>query len=237
MKTLLLSAAGAALAIAAIPAAAQVNGIGVTEPAIAIAGSQARATAYQQINAQFQAQITQLQQQEQQRDTLVRQFDTDGNGQLSEAEQTAAQTNTAAVQQLNQLNQTIAQAQQPIVRARVYAIEQIAMQYSVAAQQVIGEKQIQFILTPGSVVYAAEAADVTDEIVAALNARVPTVSITPPDGWQVNRQSYSLYEQVQDILVSAAIQQQQAAGAQQTPATPAATPPASTTGQQPVSGR
>ena len=153
---------------------------------------------------------------------------------MSEAEQTAAQANTAAVQQLNQ---TIAQAQQPIVRARVYAIEQIAMQYSVAAQQVIGEKQIQFILTPGSVVYAAEAADVTDEIVAALNARVPTVSITPPEGWQVNRQSYSLYEQVQDILVSAAIQQQQAAGAQQTSAAPAATPPASTTGQQPVSGR
>ena len=93
MKTLFLSAAGAALAIAATPAAAQVNGIGVTEPAIAIAGSQARATAYQQINAQFQAQLTQLQQQEQQRDTLVRQFDTDGNGQLSEAEQTDARKN------------------------------------------------------------------------------------------------------------------------------------------------
>src|SRR5690606_32645053 len=121
-----------------------------------------------------------------------------------------AQANTAAVQQLNQLNQTIAQAQAPILRARVYAIEQIAMQYSPAAQQVISEKQIQFILTPGSVVYATEAADITDEIVAALNARVPTVSTTPPEGWQPQRQSMALYEQVQELLVSAAIQQQAA---------------------------
>lgn len=221
------AAALAALAAAlAAPAAAQVNGIGVTEPAFAIAGSQARATAYQAIGTQFQAQITQLQQQEQQRDGVMRQFDTNGDGQLSQEEQTAAQANTAAVQQLNQLNQQIAQTQQPILRARVYAIEQIAMQYSAAAQQVISEKGIQLILTPGSVVYAADAADVTDEIVAALNARVPSVTTTPPEGWQPQRQSLALYEQVQELLLTAAAQQQ-AAQAQQPAAgqpAPAATP-------------
>src|SRR5690606_7724503 len=142
LMTIRFSVAAIALAAAlAAPAAAQVNGIGVTEPAIAIAGSAARAAAYQAIQTQFQAQLTQLQQQEQQRDQVMRQFDTNNDGQLSEEEQTAAQANTAAVQQLNQLNQTIAQAQAPILRARVYAIEQIAMQYSPAAQQVISEKQ------------------------------------------------------------------------------------------------
>lgn len=223
-----LSTAALAIAAFATPAAAQVNGIGVTEPAIAIAGSAARAAAYQAIQTQFQAQLTQLQQQEQQRNTVMQQFDTNKDGQLSQEEQTAAQANTAAVQQLNQLNQTIAQAQEPILRARVYAIEQIAMQYSAAAQQVISEKQIQFILTPSSVVYATEAADVTDEIVAALNTRVPTVSTTPPEGWQPQRQSLNLYEQVQEVLVSAAMQQQ---AAQPQPAAGAA--PA----QQPVQGR
>ena len=90
----------------AVPAAAQVNGIGVTDPAIAIAGSQALQTAYQQIGTTYQAQRTQLEQLQQQRDALVRQFDTNGDGQLSEAEQAAAQANTTAVQQLQTLDQT-----------------------------------------------------------------------------------------------------------------------------------
>ena len=108
MRTHLLSLTALALSAGmAVPAAAQVNGVGVTDPSIAIAGSQALQTAYQQIGTTYQAQRTQLEQLQQQRDTLVRQFDTNNDGQMSEAEQQAAQANTTAVQQLQTLDQTI----------------------------------------------------------------------------------------------------------------------------------
>jgi len=222
MRTHLLSLTALALAAGmAVPAAAQVNGIGVTEPALAIAGSQALQTGYQQIGTTYAAQRTQLEQLQQQRDTLVRQFDTNNDGQLSEAEQQTAQANATAVQQLTTLDQTINQTQAPINLARVYVIEQIAMQYGNALQQVVTASNVSLIVTPGSVVYAADAVDVTDEIVARLNALVPTVSTSVPAGWQPQRQSVQLFQDVQQMLLSAAQAQQaqQGAGAP-APATP-----------------
>jgi Skp family chaperone for outer membrane proteins len=223
MRTHLLSIATLALTAGmAVPAAAQVNGVGVTEPAIAIAGSQALQTAYQQIGTTYAAQRTQLEQLQQQRAGLIRQFDTNNDGQLSQEEQTAAQANTAVIQQVNGLDQQINTIQQPITLARVYAIEQIAMQYGNAVQQVVTANNVSLIVTPASVVYAAEAADVTDEIVARLNALVPTVSTSAPAGWQPQRQSVQLYQEVQQMLLTAAAQQQaqQAAPAPAAPATP-----------------
>jgi Skp family chaperone for outer membrane proteins len=221
MKSHLLSVTALALTAAlAAPAAAQVNGIGLTEPAVAIAGSQARGAAYQQIATTYQAQITQLQQLQTQRDTLMRQFDTDNDGQLSEPEQQAAQANTTAVQQIQSLDQTINQTNAPIQLARIYAIEQIAMQYSAAVQQVVTANNISVILTPASVIYVSDAVDVTDEIVAQLNTMVPAVSTSVPAGWQPQRQSIQLTQDVQQVLLQAAVQQQaqaQAAGQQPAP--------------------
>lgn len=235
MKTLLLTAAGTALALASAPASAQVGGVAIAEPAVAIASSQARQAADTQIGTTYQAQRTQLEQLQQQRADLIRQFDTDGNGDLSEAEQTAAQANTAAIQQIQTIEQNIAQTQQPITAARVYAIEQILLQFNAAMQQVITQNNIQLILTPASAVYAAEAVDVTDDIAAALNQRVPAVSTAVPEGWQPQRQSVQMYQEVQQVLLAAA-QQQALQQAQQSAATPPATP-AATPAQQPVQGR
>ena len=222
MRTHLLSivALAAAAGIAA-PAAAQVNGIGVSDPAIAIASAQALGTAYTQINTTFQAQRTQIDQLRQQYEAARRQFDTNNDGQLSEAEQQAAQANTAALQQLQTLEQTIQQTQAPIQLAQIYTIEQIAMQYGAAVQQVVTANNISVIITPNSVVYANDAVDVTPKIVAQLNTLVPTVSTSVPAGWQPARQSVQLYQEVQQMLLSAAAQQQAQA---QAGAAPAATP-------------
>lgn len=221
MRTHLLSLTALALAAGlAVPAAAQVNGVGVTEPSIAIAGSQALQAAYQQIGTTYTAQRTQLEQLQQQRETLMRQFDTDNDGQLSDTEQQAAQANATAVQQLQTLEQTIQQTQAPIQLARVYVIEQIAMQYGAAVQQVVTANNVSLILTPGSVVYAADAVDVTDEIVAQLNTLVPTVSTAVPAGWQPQRQSVQLYQEVQQMLLTAAAQQQAQQQAAPAPAAP-----------------
>lgn len=214
MKARILGAATLALsALVAVPAAAQVNGIGVADPAIAVAGSQALQTAYNQIGTTFQAQRTQLEQLQQQRAGLIRQFDTDNDGQLSQEEQTAAQANTAVIQQVNGLDQQINTIQQPIALARVFVIEQLAQQLSPAVQAVVQANSIQLILNPASALYIADPVDVTDEIIAQLNQTVPTVSAAAPQGWQPQQQSVNLFQQVQEILLTVA--QQQAAAAQQ----------------------
>lgn len=229
MKLHLSTAAALALATAlATPAAAQVNGIGIANPTVAVARTQALSTGFNQINTTFQAQITQLQQQEQQRLTVLQQLDTNNDGQLSQAEQTAAQSNATVLQQLQTIDQSINQTQQPITQARVYVVEQILLQYGTALQQVISANNVQMILEPGPVLYAVEAADLTDKITAALNQRVPTVTTAVPAGWQPQRQSVATFQEIQQLMAAAAQQQQQAQQAQQ----PAAAAP-----QQPVQGR
>ena len=221
MKARILGAATLALsALVAVPAAAQVNGIGVADPAIAVAGSQALQTAYNQIGTTFQAQRTQLEQLQQQRAGLIRQFDTDNDGQLSQEEQTAAQANTAVIQQVNGLDQQINTIQQPITLARVYVIEQLAQQLSPAVQAVVQANNVQLLLNPSAALYMADPVEMTDEIMAQLNQTVPTVSTAVPQGWQPQQQSVNLFQQVQEILLTVA--QQQQAAAQQQPA--AATP-------------
>jgi len=214
---------------AAAPAAAQVNGVAVTDPAIAIAGTQALQTGFNQIGTNFQAQRTQLEQLQQQRAELFRQFDTNNDGQLSQEEQTAAQANTAVVQQVQGLDQQIAQIQQPITAARVYVVEQLLMQYNAALQQVVTQNNIQLVLNPNSVVWLADAVDVTPKITEALNQIAPTISTSVPQGWQPQRQSVAVFQEVSDVLLAAMAQQAQQG--QQPAAAPAAVP------AQPVQGR
>ena len=222
MKARIFGAATLALsALVAAPAAAQVNGIAVADPAVAVAGSQALQAAYNQIGTTFQAQRTQLEQLQQQRATAIRQFDANGDGQLSQEEQTAAQANTAVITQVQGLDQQINTIQQPITLARVYVIEQLAQQLNPAVQSVVQANNIQLILNPASTLYIADAADVTDEIITQLNTLAPTVSTAAPQGWQPQQQSVQLFQQVQEILVTIAAQQQ---AQQQQPAATPATP-------------
>ena len=219
MNARITSAALAAFAaVAAVPAAAQVNGIAVADPAIAVAGSQAIQTAYNQIGTTYQAQRTQLEGLQQQRAGLIRQFDTNNDGQLSQEEQTAAQANTTVIQQVQGLDQQINTIQQPITLARVYAIEQIGQQLNTAVQQVVQANSIQLIVSPQATLFVADAADVTDEIIAQLNTLVPAVSTAAPQGWQPQQQSVQLYQQVAEILMSVAAQQQAQQPAAQQPA-------------------
>jgi Skp family chaperone for outer membrane proteins len=219
---LLAAAAVAATSLAAVPAAAQVSGIGIAEPALAIARSQAFAAAYQQIGTTFQAQRTQLEQQEQQRSNLARQFDANGDGQLNQQELETARANAAVVQQLETLEQQIAQTRAPMTAAQIYVVEQLAMQLSPAVEQVVQTTNVQMVLTPAVVLWAAPAADLTDEITAVINQRAPTVSTAVPQGWQPQPQSLNLFEQVEELLLRSALQQ----AAQQQAQQPAATQPA-----------
>jgi Skp family chaperone for outer membrane proteins len=238
MKRLLSLSTGLAVVAMAVPASAQVSGIGVAEPAIVIAGSAALNGAYSQIGTTYQAQRTQLDQLEQQRVTLLKKFDTNNDGQLSEAEQKAAQTdaNAANRKQLETLENQITQVQQPINLAAVYAVSQIAQQLSPAVQQVVSQGNVQLILSSDSVLYAADAANLNQKITTALNSRIPQVSITPPTGWKPDQATVQLFQEVQQVrLQAAALQQRNAAATPAQPAAAGAKPAAG--GTAPVKGR
>ena len=236
MKRLLISATTLALGAAlSVSASAQVNGIGVAEPAIIVAGSQALTSAYSQITTTYAAQRTQLDQLDQQRVALIKKFDTNNDGKLDQAEQTAAQVETNPTRkQLQTLEQQINTVQTPINLAAAYAVSQIAQQLGAAVQQVVSGGNIQLILPSSQVLYSNEAANLNQKIVAALNTRVPQVSITPPAGWQPDQSTIQLFQDVQQVRLAAAQQmaaQQQQSGA----ATPAAQPGAKA--PAPVKGR
>jgi Skp family chaperone for outer membrane proteins len=237
MKALHSSGAAVALAVAlAAPASAQVSGIGVADPAIVIAGSQALATAYSQIGTTYQAQRTQLDQLDQQRIALIKKFDTNNDGKIDQAEQKAAQAETNPTRkQLETLDQQINTVQTPINLAAAYAISEIAQQLGATVQQVVSQGGVQLILPSNTVLYSAEAANLNQKLTAALNTRLPSVSITPPAGWQPDQQTVQLFQDVQQVRLAAAqqmAQQQRAA----TPA-PASAPAKAPAGKAPVKGR
>ncbi|MEM1131389.1 MAG: OmpH family outer membrane protein [Pseudomonadota bacterium] len=216
MTKLMASALVASAAMAATPAMAQVNGIATTDPATAIAASQARGTAYQQIETTYASQIQTLQQKRQQAQELGKQLDTDGNGEVSDQEAAAAQSaNNPVLQQINSIQREIDSLSAPIALAQIYALEQITQQFNAAQQQVVSDKNISVILTPEAFVYAPPAADVTNDIVTALNTRLPAVSTAVPADWQPSRQGQQLHQRVQQILVISALQQRAAQQQQQ----------------------
>ena len=239
MKRLLTSAAALALGAAlSVSASAQVSGIGVAEPAIIVAGSQALTGAYSQISTMYAAQRTQLDQLDQQRVALIKKFDTNNDGQLNQAEQQAAAVETNPTRkQLQTLEQQISTVQAPINLAAAYAVSQVAQQLGAAVQQVVSAGSIQLILPSSEGLYSAEAANLNQKIVTALNTRIPQVSITPPAGWQPDQSTIQLFQDVQQVRLAAAQQmaaQQQQAGAAAPAAQPGAKAPATTA---PVKGR
>ena len=210
----------AGTAAIATPAAAQVaGGIAISSPEAVIVRSQARINAYQQIDQQYSAQIQQIRTLRQEMQTLQQSLDTDSNGQLSQAE---LQANQSVVQQIQQKEQQLNQASQPIVLAQAYAIEQLINDYQNVQQQVVQQKNIQLLLNPDAIQWAPDAANVTNDLVAALNQRVPTVQITPPQGWRPRQESLSAQQTVSQVLLGVAQQQaaQQAAQQQQQTAQP-----------------
>ena len=202
-KTLL---AGSAIAAAstAVPAVAQVNGMATSSPEAVFVRAAARQAAYQQINQTYATQIQQVRSLQQENQQLQRTLDTNNDNQISDTEIQAGQ---ATVQQIQAKEQQIAQLSQPIALAQAYAIEQLANEYQNARQQVISSKRIQIMLSPDAIQYAPDGIDVTNDIIAALDQRVPSVQSQPPAGWQPRRESLALQQTVQQILVNVAQQQ------------------------------
>ena len=214
-KQTLAAASLAGAAMAATPVAAQVSGnIAIANAPATIALSNSLNTAFQQVNTTYAAQITQLQQKNQQREALLKPFDKDNDGQLNQAELQALQAAPQA-QQLQTLEQELAGISNQIDAARVYATEQVLQQYSTALQSVVAQNNITMVLSPDVVVWSNQAANINQKVLDAMNAAPGAVQVVPPQGWQPGQQSVGAYQQVQQIRMIAAARQQQAQQQQQ----------------------
>ena len=192
IKKMLLAAAIAAPAtLAATGAVAQVGGIAITDPSAAVRNSAAYTAARSQIETTYKAQLDQAQARSQAIDAelrpLVTQFQT---------AQSAPNPNTAALQTQYQAIQAKQQAGQaeiqritlPAQRAEAYTLEQIQARLPEAVGNVVKAKNVTLLVNPQQVIFAQPAADITPAITTELNRLVPTVSITPPAGWQPGQQ-------------------------------------------------
>lgn len=236
MKTnIKLLLAGAAILpatlFAVMPASAQVAGIAVADPEAAILSANALGTANTQIATTYKTQLDQARARQQALQTeIMRLADTNKDGQISDAEAAAARTGALATQL--QTVQTTAQAElermtEPSNRAQAYAIEQIALKYGPAVTAVVAAKKISLLLSANDVQFAQPAVDVTDDIKAELDRTVPTVTITPPNGWQPAQQTLQLLQRYRQAIAAQqqrAAQAGPAAGAAPAPAAPAAAP-------------
>jgi len=212
--------AAGALALTAIsaPAQAQVMGIATSNPAVAIAGAKARGQAYQQINQTYATQIQQIGTLRQEIEALKQQLDTNKDKQITQEEVNA---NQSAFQQIQQKEQQINQLSQPIALAQYYVIEQLLNDYNNAQNEVIKAKKIAIMIDPDVIQYAPDSIDVTKDIVAAIDKRLPSVSTAVPQGWQPRQQTAQVHQAVQQMIILASqqaarqqAQQQQQQGAQ-----------------------
>ncbi|MEZ5689485.1 MAG: OmpH family outer membrane protein [Caenibius sp.] len=216
MKNILKSAVAAGFLLSVAPlgaatATAQVAGIATADPSIVIAGSKARDAAYRQINQTYSAQITQLRQLETEMNGIKQKLDKNGDKQVDQQEY---DSNPNVVQQMEAKQQQIAQTGQPIVLAQYYAIEQLINDYSNARDEVVKAKKISIILQPQSIQYAPDSVDVTADIIAAVDKRLPTVSTAVPAGWKPRRETVEIHQAVQQLMVAAAAQQRASEGQQ-----------------------
>ncbi|MDP2129468.1 MAG: OmpH family outer membrane protein [Erythrobacter sp.] len=209
--TKLLAPAGLALtAMAALPVQAQVEGrIATVDISRTIIGTTAFQAAYEQVNQTYTQQNDLRRTKAQERQTLLQTFDTNGDKQVDDAE-LAAKQNSSDFTKLQTLEQEIQALNNQIDGARIYAIEQIIMQYGAALQEVTTRQQIKLVVDPGSLLFAAPEADVTQQVTTALNAKVPSVGVVPPAGWQPSREGVQIFQEIQQRLIAAQMVQQQA---------------------------
>lgn len=220
----LLAPAGVALcALAALPAQAQVEGrIATVDISRTVIGTTAFQTAFEQVNTTYAQQNELRRTKAQERQTLLQTFDTNGDKQVDDAE-LAAKQNSPDFTKLQTLEQEIQALSNQIDAARIYAVEQIILQYGAALQEVTTQQQVKLVIDPNSLLFAVPEADLTQAVTTSLNAKVPSVGIVPPAGWQPSREGVQLYQDIQQRLMTAQMlqqrqQQQQQEGNPQAPA-------------------
>lgn len=181
-------AAAHAQAAAPAPAAAVVNnGIAVVDLDAAVANSAAFRSAMGQIETSYKPQITALQTRQTALQTELNPLRTEIEG-LQKNPATPKATLDAKVAGF----QSRAQAAQaelnrlalPFARPQAYAKEQVSQKVEQALKAAMTAKKVGIVISPEAVIAVQGGSDLTPDVIAQLNALVPSVSITPPANWQ-----------------------------------------------------
>lgn len=188
MKTMFKAALFAAVSVSlpAIASAQAAGGIAVADIQGAVQRSGAFTTAMTQMKTTYATQIAAFEAR-----SKVLQGEINP---LVTAFQAAQKANTApatlqaqytTIQQKQQAAQTeLQRLSAPISRAQGYVEEQIAAKLDAAIKAAMVAKSVNLVLSPQATVSYQPSVDITDAVVTELNKTVPTVSITPPAGWQ-----------------------------------------------------
>jgi Skp family chaperone for outer membrane proteins len=217
LKSLLAAAAlGAVGVTVAMPATAQVAGIAVADPEAAVANSRAWQAARTQIQTTYKTQLDQAETRRQaiqnELRPLVQAYQTAAAA--PNANEAALRPQAQAIQTREQAaNQELARLTEPAQRAQAYALEQISNRLNEAVQGAVRARNVQLLVRPNAVLFTQPTADVTAAITTELDRLVPSVTTTPPAGWQPG-------------------QQRAAAGAAPAAGQPAATPAAQPAGRR-----
>ena len=194
MKTMFKAAALAlapmtAIALTAMPAVAQTkSGLAVVDLEEAVAKSTAYTTAISQMQTTYKPQIDAL---NTRRTAIEADLKTKGDA-LQAALTAAGNKPTPAIetqyQQYQQTQQT-AQAElqrmgQPIAIARAYVEEQLVAKLNDALKAATAKTKSEIVFKKAATESFGAGADITAAVTTELNALVPSVSITPPAGWQ-----------------------------------------------------
>lgn len=199
--------AASAAVIAAVPAQAQVAGLATVNQIEVLTKAKAFTTAEKQIETTFkpvQDQIKARQEKFQaEAKPLIATIDTNKDGQVSEEEEQAAAarkdpnyTKLLALQ--NQANEDVRKLQMPSIMAELFAFEKLLTLYEAAQIQVVNARKINVILQPEAIIYAPDAMDIGDAILAELD-KTPTVSITPPADWRPQQRTLQFQQQVTEL--------------------------------------
>jgi Skp family chaperone for outer membrane proteins len=204
-------------------AAAQVAGIASADPLIAIAKAKALAAGFNSINTSYASYYTQMDAKSTEIVAMQKQLDVNKDNQLSDDEIAAAQkAKNPVIASIQAKQAELNKLQEPIVLAQYFVIEGITAQYDAALQSVVTAKKISMVLSPEAIIYTTPAGNITQDVTNALDARVPSVAVTPPANWRpTSRQTVTLHQQIMQLLQASA---QQSAAQRPAPTPPAAQP-------------
>jgi Skp family chaperone for outer membrane proteins len=141
-------------------------------------------TACKAAQAQLQSRITALQNRQK---TLTTQLRPEGEAiQKAAAALNGAQPDAALrtraenfQKRQDQANQELAQGQQNLQSIQANVVRQIDARFAPAVNQVMTARGANLAVDVGSTLARAQGLDVTNEVLAALNAALPSVSLTP----------------------------------------------------------
>jgi len=194
----------------AAPAAAQARATAVADVRVAAARSNAFSAASQQIQTTYKAQIDQAEARGQtlqaELNVLVAKYNEEAK--KTPQNQAALQAAAKAVQDKRQTaSEELSKINGPVDLAVAYVEDQISVRMNEAIKAAMTAKKVDLLLSPEAVLARENNVDITDAVVTELNRLLPSVSITPPAGYQPGQ----LVQQKNQEAMNAARAQQGAA--------------------------